>query len=86
MNHKPRTIATPTHTAQQASKIISKDLLVLSTKQALILSDGNYETLCFEFLCKTVDNSKVLVYINAADLTEERLFLVEQTDGGTFTK
>ncbi len=86
MNHKPRTIATPTHTAKQASKIISKDLSVLSTKQALILSDGNYEILCYEFLCNSADNSKVLVYINAADLTEERLFLVEQTDGGTFTK
>lgn len=86
MNHKPRTIATPTHSIDEAREVISGSLSVLNSKQALIPSDGNYEVLCYEFLCEDKNGNKVLVYINTADLSEERLYLVEETENGTFTK
>lgn len=86
MSHKPRTIATPSHTVDQARNKLSGDLTVIRTKQALIPSDGGYEVLCYEFLCEDKEKQKVMMYINASSLDEERLFLIEETDNGTFTK
>ncbi len=86
MNHKSRTIKTPDYTEQQAAEIISPSLTVNFVNRVLIPSGGGSEIPCYEF--KTVDGEgqEVLIYINQDTLSEERVYLVLNTEGGTLTK
>lgn len=86
MNHTPRTIAPPAHSEEEARKVVSENLNIVSVERALIPSDGGAETACYEFLCVDSDGQEVLLYINCENLREERIFLVLKTDGGTLTK
>ena len=85
-NHTPRTIKTPDKTAEEAAKVVSKNLKIESQKQVLIPSPSGREIHCYEFLCKNSENEEMLVYINCDTLMEEQVYMVIKTDGGTLTK
>ncbi|MBQ3088726.1 MAG: germination protein YpeB [Clostridia bacterium] len=85
-NHKARTLKVPTHTAEEASKIISPHLKIENTHLAIIPSGGQKELYCYEFLCTGEENEEILVYVNTETLYEEQIFILLKTDGGTLTK
>ena len=87
MNHSTRTIEKPKYTAEQAQKVLSNKLQVISVKDVLIPSPGSLsEFHCYEFYCKGMDDRELLVYIDADTLDERDIILVMRTDGGTMTK
>ncbi len=86
MNHTARTIKTPSRTEEEAKSVVSDALNIISSQRTLIPSDGGQEIPCYEFRCTDADGEEVLVYINQEDLSEERVYLVLKTDGGTLTK
>ena len=86
MNHKARTLKVPVHTKEQAAKVISPHLKIKATNLALIPSSGLNELHCFEFLCEGEQKEEILVYVNTETLTEEQIFILLKTDGGTLTK
>ncbi len=85
-NNKPREMKTPKFTVEEAQNVLKDNLNIKSKALCLIPTEGGYEKLCYEFLCKTKENREILVYIGAETLRQEDVFLVFQTNGGTLTK
>lgn len=85
VNHRARELPQPTVTRQQAQKKVSDLLTVLSSNLAVIPTRGEYEVLCWEFLCEAEDGSHVISYLNAQTGTEEQLLLLLEDEHGTLT-
>ena len=85
-HHKNRSLPTPAHTLEEATKVLSSALKIQSTAIALIPTDGGYEKQCYEFLCLGQKNEKILIYVNTQTLAEEDILMMLETDGGTLVK
>lgn len=85
-NHCERTVSTPKYTSKDAEKVLSEGLTVNGVQRVIIPTDGKGEVHCYEFDCNGSDGDELLVYINVADLGEEKILLLLKTDGGTLTK
>ncbi len=85
-NHCTRTISTPKYTSKEAEAVLSEGLLVNGVRRAVIPTDGKGEVHCYEFDCIGIDGDELFVYINAANLSEEKILLLLKTDGGALTK
>ncbi|MDE7389474.1 MAG: germination protein YpeB [Lachnospiraceae bacterium] len=81
MNHRKREQSSPVLTQEEAEQSVSPLLKVESTKQTVIPNGGTNEALCYEFTCKSGDET-VLVYINAETGMEEQIYIVLQQDNG----
>lgn len=87
MNYAHREIKMPDEERfKTAREIISNSLSIKSSALCVIPTDGGYEKLCFEFLCKNNSGKEFLVYINTETLKEEQIFTVFKTNGGTLVK
>ncbi|MFZ5814054.1 MAG: germination protein YpeB [Bacillota bacterium] len=85
MHHKPRTIAQPRLTADQARNQVNPDLQIQRVQLAMIPDlAGTGEILTYEVLTRMGPDT-YLVYINAETGEEEQILQLIQTDGGTFT-
>ncbi len=85
-NHTERAFETPVHSAEEAEMCINSALTVKKVALALIPTDGGAEVRCYEFTCKGQDGEEILSYINTKTLTNEQIFIVLKTDGGTLVK
>lgn len=85
VNHTDRIEQQPSITSQEARKKLSPLLDIKKTKTAIIPSEGENEVLCYEFQCESRNGTKVLVYINASDGTEEQILLVFESQNGILT-
>ena len=85
-NHKERAFQTPKVTEAQAKELVSKKLTVNNMRFALIPTDSIEEKRCYEFSCTSTDNQEVLVYINTAALVEEKILILQKSDGGILVK
>ena len=85
VNHRVRELSQPAVTRQQAQKKVSDLLTVLSSNLAVIPTRGEYEVLCWEFLCEAEDGSHVISYLNAQTGNEEQLLLLLEDEHGTLT-
>lgn len=83
VNHRARELAQPTVTREQAQEKVSSLLTVLSSNLAVIPTRGEYEVLCWEFLCEAEDGSHVITYLNAQTGNEEQLLLLLEDEHGT---
>lgn len=84
MNHKHRTLESPSLSEADASALINKHLSVTSCKKALIPKDSKKEVLCYEF--KGNHNGKnFLIYINAKTGAEEEILMLIESDEGILT-
>ena len=65
MNHTTRTISSPKHSIEDAQKLLSSKLSVISVKDVLIPSPGTLsEYHCYEFYCKGINDREYLIYID----------------------
>ena len=85
-NHTDRAFKVPEHTVDEAAERISSDLEIEKTSMTLIPTDSGGEVRCYEFLCLSEENEEILVYINVQDLTEEQIYILIKTDGGSLVK
>ena len=85
-NHTDRAFKVPEHTVDEAAEKISSDLEIEKTSMTLIPTDSGGEVRCYEFLCLSEENEEILVYINVQDLTEEQIYNLIKTDGGSLVK
>ena len=84
-NHKTRQLSNAKVTEDQARKTISPRLTVEQVQKALIPSNGEVETLCYELKCKTKNNKEVLVYVNCETGEEEQILLLLKSETGNLT-
>lgn len=84
MNHSERDIAQPVLSAEEAKTYISTRLDVTSSGLALIPKDSLREVLCYEFK-GTFNDKNFLIYVNAENGREEKIFLLIEDEGGVMT-
>lgn len=83
VNHRERELAKPAIRQEQAQEKVSDLLTVRSSRLAVIPTRGEYEVLCWEFLCQTEDGRHVITYLNAQTGAEEQLLLLLEDEHGT---
>ena len=86
MNHSKRDISEGKITLDEAGKILSDDLKILSENVALIPLDTGKEACCYEFRCKDKNGQEVLVYIDRITGEERDILLLLYADGGILTR
>lgn len=85
VNHVHRDLPEAKITEAQAKKLLSPLLTVEKSKRALIPSDGGEEVLCYEFTCRTDEDSRVLVYVGVETAAEEQILLLFESESGVLT-
>ncbi len=85
-NHRSgRNLAATLTLEQAAGKLAAGYQRVGEGKLCIIPSDGKYETLCYEFLCKGSTGLDYLCYINATTGQEDTVFLLVEDENGNLT-
>ena len=84
MNHTQREATTPALSAEEAKAYVSTRLAVNSTGLAIIPKDSMQEVLCYEFH-GTFGDKNFLVYVNADNGREEKIFLLIESEDGILT-
>lgn len=82
MNHRQRTIATARYTEEEAAERLSDNVTVLAVSSVVIAVHGK-EKVCYEFLCRGIDEEKVLLYLERRTLEEEDVLILQENEGGT---
>ena len=85
-NHTKRDIYEEKLTLEEAEKIISDDLEIISENSAVIPLETGKEAYCYEFRCKDNKGQQVLVYIDKATGEERDILLLLYADGGMMTR
>lgn len=86
MNHRKRSGWEGKYNAIECKKSLSKLLTVKSVNKCIILSEGQNEIQCYEFICKGEKGEDILVYINAKNKQEANILKIIETDAGTLTR
>lgn len=86
MNHIRRENLSPAVAKEDAEDAVSSELQIKSSRLTLIPTEGQYEKLCWEFLCKTADGDQCLVYVGAQSGQEEQILLLLEDESGALTK
>ena len=85
-NHTKRDIYEEKLTLEEAEKIISDDLEIISENSAVIPLETGKEAYCYEFRCKDNKGQQVLVYIDKDTGEERDILLLLYADGGMMTR
>lgn len=82
-NHTQRTLEVPAVSVDDARTKVSPKLDVLREQLALIPTDGEYEVLCWEFVCEAENGQHYIVCINAATGAEQKILILLEDENGT---
>lgn len=82
-NHTQRTLEVPAVSVDDARAKVSPKLDVLREQLALIPTDGEYEVLCWEFVCEAENGQHYIVCINAATGAEQKILILLEDENGT---
>ncbi|HHU22918.1 MAG TPA: germination protein YpeB [Clostridiales bacterium] len=83
--HYERDLPETKVSVDEARKLVSNKLEILSEGLALIPTDGQYEVLCHEFKCRTEEDKHYIVYVNAVTGLQERILILLEDESGTLT-
>ena len=86
MNHHKREPAAPAFSLEQARTTVPDILSVLRENLCYIPTTGYQEVLCWEFVCKTAENNRALLYVNCENGQTENLLLLIEEENGTLTR
>ena len=86
MNHHKRKPSAPVVSAEQARATVPSSLIVQRENQCYIPTTGYDEVLCWEFVCKTEDDTHALLYVNCENGQVENLLLLIEEENGTLTR
>lgn len=82
-NHTQRTLEVPAVSVDDARTKVSPKLDVLREQLTLIPTDGEYEVLCWEFVCEAENGQHYIVCINAATGAEQKILILLEDENGT---
>lgn len=83
--HCTRTFSEGLVGVDRAREMVSGDLEILSENLALIPSEGQHETLCYEFKCEAEDERHYIIYVNAETGNQEKILILLEDENGTLT-
>ena len=84
-NHQPRNLPEVEITEDEARKVVSDELEILSHQLAVIPTDGEKEVLCHEYKCLAPDDRHFIVYVDAVTGEEEEILMLIEDESGTLT-
>lgn len=84
-NHTQRELEEPAVTVDEARELVSDKLDVLREQLAVIPTDGEYEVLCWEFICEADNGQHYILCINAATGAEQKILILLEDENGTLT-
>ncbi len=84
MNHCVRRVQ-PYLSPASARLSLSPYLTAGEPRLAVVPTEGGYEYLCYEFVCKGVDDEDILVYINCETGLEEQILILLKSENGELT-
>ncbi len=85
-NHKQRKLSEVKCDYMDALELVSDKLEVVSRRMAVIPSEGTSEKFCHEFICKTKEGGRIIVYINALTGKEEQILILTDNENGTMAR
>ncbi len=85
MNHTERSIPNVSVSHDEARANLSPLLTVESAGLAVVPTNSMKEIFCHEFLCKTEDGKRYLIYVNVETGREEKILLLVESENGTLT-
>ena len=85
-NHRSRTLPSVQVSKQAARNALVPALSVQSVRLTLIPTRGEYEVLCYEFLCQTPEGTHCMIYVNAETGEEEKILLLLEDENGTLAQ
>lgn len=85
-NHRSRTLPSVEVSEQAARNALVPALSVQSVRLTLIPTRGEYEVLCYEFLCQTPEGTHCMIYVNAETGEEEKILLLLEDENGTLAQ
>ncbi|MGI6012691.1 MAG: germination protein YpeB [Oscillospiraceae bacterium] len=83
--HRTREFSDNLVGVDKAREMVSGDLKILSENLTLIPSDGQNETLCYEFKCRTDNEQHYIIYVNAETGNQEKILILLEDENGTLT-
>ena len=69
----------------EAQESIPESLTVQSYQMALIPSAGGEERLCHEFVCRSEEGQRYIIYVNAITGSEEKILILLEDEQGALT-
>ena len=85
MSHRDRTLERPKIALAEAMDELDDGLEVLEDSMAIVPTSGENEVFCYEFLCKTADGQRLLVYVDAMSGEEENMLILIEDETGILT-
>ena len=85
MSHRDRTLERPKIALAEAMDELDDGLEVLEDSMAIVPTSGENEVLCYEFLCRTEDGQRLLVYVDASSGEEENMLILIEDETGVLT-
>ena len=85
MSHRDRTLERPKIALAEAMEELDDGLEVLEDSMAIVPTSGENEIFCYEFLCKTEDGQRLLVYFDAMSGEEENMLILIEDETGILT-
>ena len=85
MSHRDRTLERPKIALAEAMDELDDGLEVLEDSMAIVPTSGENEIFCYEFLCKTEDGQRLLVYVDAMSGEEENMLILIEDETGILT-
>ena len=85
MSHRDRTLERPKIALAEAMDELDDDLEVLEDSMAIVPTSGENEVFCYEFLCRTADGQRLLVYVDAMSGEEENMLILIEDETGILT-
>lgn len=84
LSHRERKIKEPSLTMEEAEKLVNPNLEILSSRMAVIPTEGKRERLCYEFK-GTLGEKRFIVYIDANTGEEADILQIIDTGNGSLT-
>ena len=85
MSHRDRTLERPKIALAEAMEELDDGLEVLEDSMAIVPTSGENEVFCYEFLCRTADGQRLLVYVDAMSGEEENMLILIEDETGILT-
>ncbi len=82
-HHQQREISAPALSRSEAAAKVPERVEVLSTRYAVIPTEGGYELPCWEIKCEGESGRHVIYYLNGETGAEEKIFLLLESETGT---
>lgn len=82
-NHHERSAGPPAISSEEAQTKVSPRLTILKEQLAWIPTDGEYEVLCWEYICEADNGQHYVVCINGETGAEQKILILLEDENGT---